>query len=425
MSFRFVHTADVHLDSPLRSLALRNPDLAALISNATRRTFVAIIDLCLSEQVDALLIAGDLYDGDQTSMKTARFLAEQLRRLEAAGIKTFIIRGNHDALSKITKELVLPGTVKVFGGRAETVVVRDEPGYVPVAIHGLSFAQPRAPEGLLPRFKQPVAGALNIGLMHTSLGGAPGHDVYAPCSPTELDQAGFHYWALGHIHKRSVTGAKGSIVMPGIPQGRDINEDGPKSVSLVVISNDGNVEVEERVLAVTQFERVAVDATDAEDWTDLIGRIARALDRARAAAVAEHLVVRLRITGGTPLAWQIRRDVDLLKAEAEMRASILGNTWIEKLEITCAALMPAPAPSLQDPLSELRGLVVSEILPGPAFSRAMAAIADELRTQLPPECRAIFGQDEASSTDLISRLAEEGAQDVLARLHAGNSGEDR
>ncbi len=101
--FRFVHAADVHLDSPLRSLALRDPALGNLIGNATRQAFVRIIDLCLDEQVDALLLVGDLYDGDQTSMKTARFLAEQLRRLHEAGIRVFVIRGNHDALSRITK----------------------------------------------------------------------------------------------------------------------------------------------------------------------------------------------------------------------------------------------------------------------------------------------------------------------------------
>ena len=117
MPFRFVHTADIHLDSPLRSLALRNPELADLIGTATRLAFVNVIDLCLEEQVDALMIAGDLYDGDQTSMKTAGFLAAQIKRLDEAGIQTFIIRGNHDALSKITKELVLPHSVKVFGGR--------------------------------------------------------------------------------------------------------------------------------------------------------------------------------------------------------------------------------------------------------------------------------------------------------------------
>jgi len=117
MAFRFVHTADIHLDSPLRSLSLRNRELAELIGDSTRQALVAIVDLCLAEQVDALVIAGDLYDGEQTSMKTARFLAAQMQRLGQAGIAVYTIRGNHDALSRITQELILPPTVKVYSGR--------------------------------------------------------------------------------------------------------------------------------------------------------------------------------------------------------------------------------------------------------------------------------------------------------------------
>lgn len=188
MAYRFVHAADVYLDSPLRSLALRDPNIAELIGNATRRAFVRIIDLCLEEQVDALLLAGDLYDGDQTSMKTARFLAEQFRRLHEAGIRIFIIRGNHDAISKITKELVLPDSVKVFGGRAEAIEIDHANGSFPIVIHGLSFAQPHAPESLLSRYKPLSEGSINIGLLHTSLAGAAGHDLYSPCSLADVDR---------------------------------------------------------------------------------------------------------------------------------------------------------------------------------------------------------------------------------------------
>lgn len=81
----------------LRTLALRNPDLAELVGDASRQAFVATVDLCLAEHVDALVIAGDLYDGDQTSMKTVRFLGSQMARLHQAGISVFKVRGNHDA----------------------------------------------------------------------------------------------------------------------------------------------------------------------------------------------------------------------------------------------------------------------------------------------------------------------------------------
>jgi DNA repair protein SbcD/Mre11 len=279
--YRFIHAADIHLDSPLLSLALRSPELAELIGNATRRAFVNVVDLCLAEGVDGLILAGDLYDGEQTSMKTARFLAEQIRRLDEAGIKVFIIRGNHDALSKITKELTFPEGVKVFGGKADTVTF-DHAGGLAIAIHGMSFAQPHAPESLLGKYKAPVEGAVNIGLMHTSLGGAPGHDPYAPCSIADLGASGVRYWALGHIHKRALTDGNCVVVMPGMPQGRDVGEAGAKSVTLVTISDDQSIRLEERFTCVAQFERVDVNLDGITDWSPLsicrcnFGRFSRA-----------------------------------------------------------------------------------------------------------------------------------------------------
>ena len=121
MTFRFIHTADVHLDSPLLSLALKEPKAAELIAIATRQTFAKTVDLCLDEGVDAFLISGDLYDGNLRSMKTAAFFTSEMRRLTAAGVKVFLVRGNHDAESVITKHLDLPDGVHVFSKTGEAV----------------------------------------------------------------------------------------------------------------------------------------------------------------------------------------------------------------------------------------------------------------------------------------------------------------
>ncbi len=417
-AYRFVHAADIHLDSPLRSLALRDPDLASLIGNATRRAFVRVVDLCLDEQVDALLLAGDLYDGDQTSMKTARFLAEQLRRLSEAGIRTFIIRGNHDASSRITKELIFPDSVKVFGGRAEAVTVERETGDFPVVIHGLSFTHPQAPESLTGKYKAPVQDAVNIGLMHTSLGGAPGHDVYAPCSLADLQRTGFQYWALGHVHQRMVAEGPCTVVMPGIPQGRDVNEAGAKSATLVTIRDDRTLQAEERFTSLAQFERVNIDVTGCEDWRDLAGRISYSLELARRGIPSDHLVARLHLSGTTPLAWRIRRDIDLLTAESQDRASVIGACWVEKLETSCQPPRPVTAEEPSDPLLELRRLIVGEVLDSNAFQTELSTAADELRKKLPAECRDIFGSDEAAFRENLALLARDGMEDALARLHA-------
>ena len=417
MAYRFVHTADIHLDSPLRSLALRDPDLAELIGNASRHAFRNIIDLCIDEQVDALLLAGDLYDGNQTSMKTARFLATQVQKLHEARIRVFIIRGNHDALSRITRELVYPETVKVFGGRAEAVAIDRPSNEIPVVVHGLSFAEPRAPESLIHKYKPSVEGAVNIGMMHTSLAGASGHDPYAPCSLDDLRAKDFQYWALGHIHKRSVMEGDCAIVMPGTPQGRDINESGIKSVSLVTVSNDGSIQIKERITSVAQFERIQVDVTGIDDWRDIVKALGQELERERNRTSVEHLIVRLSVIGETSLAWHIRRDRDLLKTEADNHAASIGSCWVEKLEIDCR-VSGIEKETRGDPVAELRHLITSNVAQSESYRQEATRIAEELINQLPPECRNFLGSDENAFRQVLDTLVAEGADDVIASLYA-------
>lgn len=437
MAFRFIHTADIHLDSPLRSLALRHQELADLIANATRKTFMRIVDLCIDEQVDALLVAGDLYDGDQTSMKTARFFASEMRRLSEAGIAVFIIRGNHDAESKVTRELTLPDNVHVFGHKAGSVefsaahfgftASATETEDMPVVLHGVSFKQPHAPESLLPEYPAPVADAFNIGLLHTSLDGAVGHDPYAPCTRNDLQTHGFDYWALGHIHKRLVfQQGDCTIVMPGIPQGRDIGEAGVKTVSLVTLGPGRKIEVEEKCVSVAQFEWVSVSLTGVDDWSGVIDRTLIAIDKVNATCGAEQLVARVSLTGKTELLWQLQRDHDLLLHELRSRLSDEGGRWIEKLVVDCdlpdrvasSANGHAKSSGSQNPLFDLRQLMHEEIKNSSHFhSQAQSTVMDFCK-QLPAELRAEFGNTAEEIMTTALQLANSGTTHVIAHLHA-------
>jgi DNA repair exonuclease SbcCD nuclease subunit len=399
---------------------MRNGELADLIGNATREALVSIVDLCLEERVDALIIAGDLYDGDQTSMKTARFLAGQLQRLHGANIETYLIRGNHDALSRITQELILPPSVKLFSGRAETVELNR--GNLNVAIHGLSFAKPHAPESLLPKYRPPVPDAANIGIMHTSLAGAQGHDLYAPCNVSDLHGWGYDYWALGHVHLRTKHHGDRAVVMPGMPQGRDINEAGAKTVSLVTINDDHSITVEERLTSIAQFERIAVDLTPAATWREAVDLIEKEIAKARGTTRSQHLVGRLRLNGMTPVTWQLRRDRDLLLAEVEHRAEMIGKTWIEKIEIF--AQMPA-APSAGgptvDPVLELGSLMRGDIVRQHGVRKLVRDIVTELRDDLPVDLRAFAGDDEAALEAFIDQVLTDGSDEILARLTSASA----
>lgn len=411
MAFRFVHTADIHLDSPLRSLAMRNPELAEIVGDASRQAFISIVDLCLSERVDALVIAGDLYDGDQTSMKTARFLATQMARLHEADIKVLKIRGNHDSLSRISKQLIFPDTVTIFGGRPSTVV-HGATG-LEVAFHGLSFSHSKAPESLLTKYASPTAGAVNVGIMHTSLAGSPGHDVYAPCSIADLHGHGFDYWALGHIHSRTVHAGARTVVMPGMPQGRDINEGGEKSVTLVTVRDDHSIEIEHRATSIARFERANFDIGDALEWSDIVRSIRARMEELRSAFEAPHLVLRLTVTGSSPLAWQVIRDQDLLRTEAEQAAAQTGSVWIEKLELNVAPTIDGAGGA--DPVLELIETMRSSGQTE-SFRSQARDIIDRIIDELPPEARDFAGTDEVTANHFLERTISEGADLVAARL---------
>ncbi|WP_395446314.1 exonuclease SbcCD subunit D (plasmid) [Aminobacter sp. UC22_36] len=418
MAFRFVHTADVHLDSPLRSLALRNAELAELVGDASRQAFTAIIDLCISEQVDALVIAGDLYDGDQTSMKTARFLASQMMRLHQAGIMVYKIRGNHDALSRISKQLTFPETVTIFGGRPQTVL--QTAGGLDVAFHGLSFASPKASESLLPKYAAARESVVNIGIMHTSLAGSPGHDVYAPCSVADLQRHGFDYWALGHVHLRKAYSGAAAVVMPGIPQGRDIGEAGEKSVTLVTVRDDRSIEIEARAVSIAQFERVNVDLTGTVEWAEAVGRIRIALEEVRATVRSRNAVIRLRLVGTSPLSWSVLRDRDLLLAEAKQLGEHVGDTWVEKLEIDLLDHGSQSSEGAADPIFELAETMRADTR-SQAFREEARALVMRTLTDLPPEARDFAGKDEAGLEEFLDLVLAGGAELVTARLKAGGA----
>src|ERR1035437_681022 len=116
---KFLHAADIHLDSLLAGLRPRADLPDEVIRHCTRRAFAAMIDLARAEDVAFVVIAGDLYDGDWKDFSTGLFFAEQMRRLARP---CFLLRGNHDARSLITRSLRPPENVTEFSSRTcETI----------------------------------------------------------------------------------------------------------------------------------------------------------------------------------------------------------------------------------------------------------------------------------------------------------------
>ncbi len=416
--FRFVHTSDLHLDSPLRSLALRDQELKKQVGIATRETFANIVNLCIEEKVDALLIAGDLYDSDQTSMHTARFLANQMEKLHREGIKVFIIKGNHDAGSVITGQLIFPVSVKIFTTKAETVKITKD--NLTIAVHGVSFPNRPVPESLLPKYPFPNHDEFNIGILHTSLGGSEGHDTYAPSTLNELQQVGYDYWALGHIHKPSCTQGKTTIVMPGIPQGRNIREAGEKTVTLVSVDETGIKELTHISLSVLQFERVEIDVSDMTDWTELVKTIHNKIQNITQTLSHKIFVLRLNLKGATELNWRIRRDTDILLEEA--RRIVDGNHefWIEKIEFN--TLERVKQLNNQGYKGALANLTSLEDKDSPhSVLRDINDYTETILKALPPPAKKILGDSEEERNETVQELLKEGISDTLVYLRSQDS----
>ncbi|WBU56552.1 metallophosphoesterase family protein [Paracoccus sediminicola] len=405
---KILHTADIHLDSPLTSLALRDEQLRANIQSATRSAFVRIIDTALSEDVAALLISGDLYDGAQRSAKTAAFLTAQLERLQVAGIPVFYIKGNHDAENPITGEVTLPDNVHVFDGRGGKVQLAD----TDIWIHGVSFSGKHAPDSLLNKFAAPVSGAVNIAILHTSLGGAVGHDNYAPCSVAELAAMGFDYWALGHVHKRQVHSEAPWVVMPGIPQGRDIGEAGRKSATLLSIDEE-EITVTEIPTSVVLFLSHAVDLSGAESDDDIRQKIRADLhEMTSELGRAERTILRLSLAGHTTRHWHVLRDRDVWFETVTQIAEETGRLWVEKLSFALEAPRVASDKSATEELGQLMAKIAAE----DGFVAQAQAEVEEVLSQLPSACRTALLSDPAALATLTDELAKAGSEHLFASM---------
>ncbi|TJZ90929.1 DNA repair exonuclease [Paracoccus gahaiensis] len=404
---KILHTADIHLDSPLRSLALRNPELREAVVAATRASFTRLVDLAIAEDVAALLIAGDLFDGRERSARTGAFLMGELDRLGEAGIRVFYTKGNHDAENPITGTLDLPAHVHVFDARGGREHLRDD-----VWIHGVSFADRHAPDSLLPRFKAPVRNAVNIAMLHSSLGGAAGHDVYAPCTVADLAGLGFDYWALGHVHKRQIHSEAPWVVMPGIPQGRDIGEAGSKSVTLLTLDR-GRIEVSERRTSVVDFVQSALDVTEADSDEALRLMLRQHLAGLRQDIAAPTGVIRLSLTGRPDRHWQILRDHDVWSEQADDLARAAGDLWIDKLLLDLAP--PDAGTGAAGAADELAAMM-TQIRSEPGFAATARDEVDAVLQDLPPGLRDRLMPGEAARDALADGLARAGANLVLARM---------
>jgi DNA repair exonuclease SbcCD nuclease subunit len=400
-SFRFLHAADIHLDSPLIGLASVEGRVADRIRTAPRAAFEALVERAIEDEVDFLVIAGDLYDGTWRDYKTGLFFAEQMGRLNQARVPVYVLHGNHDAESQITKPLSLPDNVSVFGTRkAQTFRIEE----LNVVLHGQSFPEKAVLDNLVPDYPTPVEGAFNIGVLHTALGGMGDHANYAPCSLPELVAKGYDYWALGHVHQGQMLNERPHVVFPGNLQGRHVREAGPKGACLVTVEAGEVVEVAALIFDVVRWAVLDVDVAAAGSTVDIVDLMRQALAQGVAGADGRLLSARIVLQGPTELHSQVVTDVENLTAEARAAALGLGDevAWVERVVVRTKPVADAAAlAAREDTLGDLQRMLKE-------------AVADE----------ELLGQLKADIGELIGKLPHklrDGCEDeVLGAAVAGD-----
>ena len=326
--FRFIHAADIHLDSPLRGLETHEDAPVDEIRGASRRAFENLIDVAIEEEVAFILIAGDLYDGDWKDYNTGLFFISQMGRLGKAGIKAFIVSGNHDAANQITKTMPLPDNVKLFSHKKPTSEKLDD---LDVIIHGQSYASRAVTENLVTQFPQHDPNYFNIGLLHTSLNGREGHEDYAPCTLDDLKSKGYDYWALGHIHKREVVSEDPLIIFPGNIQGKHIKETGAKGATLVTVEDKVITEIEELELDVLRWAICQVDLSECESTDKVYDVVRQAFEEKLDLANDKTLALRLVLTGKCEFHGKMFNRQEQWSEEFKAIAAGIGNIWLEKV----------------------------------------------------------------------------------------------
>ena len=381
---RFVHAADLHIDSPLLGLEKYEGAPLDQIRRATRRAAENLTQLCLDEQVDLLVLAGDLYDDDWRDYSTGLFFQAQMARLKEAGIRVAWIRGNHDAASKITRYLRPPDNVHELSSKRPETLVFEELG---VALHGMGYPSPAVERDLVASYPSPHANLFNLGLLHTAVDGRPGHARYAPCSLPSLVNKGYDYWALGHVHTREVLHQDPWVVFPGNLQGRHMRETGPKGATLVQTEGCRVTSVEHRVLDVVRWTKCRVDVGDARDLDGVLALVGAALRQAASKADERLLAARVELVGTTACHASLVTQHEHLLGEVRSLALEIGayGAWIERLVVGTHATYDRDALCQRDDaLGELLAAFRALEQDDEALSELSQCLA-EVRQKLPQE----------------------------------------
>ncbi len=280
-SIKFIHAADLHLDSPFVGLKHLPPELLEKMRESTFLAFSRLVTFAINKRVDFILLSGDLYDEEDRSLKAQLKLKKEFERLANANIEVYVIHGNHDHMGGNWIELSWPENIHIFSSEQVEMKIFEKNEQPLAYIYGYSYPSRSVRENITAKYqKVDNSSVYHIGMLHGSIEGNDEHDVYCPFKLTELIEKKFDYWALGHIHKRQLLHEDPVIAYPGNIQGRHRKEAGEKGFYFVDMKEDAPnltfVSVEEVI-----WDKIQISIDTLTTMTDLLHECRLSIEQLR------------------------------------------------------------------------------------------------------------------------------------------------
>ncbi len=330
---RFVHASDLHLDASFGGVDATLDTVAAAFSRSTLEALDRVVALCIDREVDFLVIAGDLYNSADRSLRGELAFQRAMRKLADCGIAAFVVQGNHDPADGWTAGLDLPDSVVVFSSHEveRREFVRD--GKVVCAVYGRSFPTRQVTENLAQDYRRRKDDPLAVAVLHTNVGQLSAWDNYAPSTVDDLRAAGMDYWALGHIHAPGRVADNPVAVYSGSTQGLNPTEEGPRGCFFVELDANGSREQFVETASI-RWQTVEIDATGLSDLEGVRSAVAASCQSAREESGGRPVVVRMELAGRSPVHSDLGRPgvlADLVTDIRDEQLAIEPWIWVDRL----------------------------------------------------------------------------------------------
>lgn len=341
-NFRFIHAADLHLDAPFRGLSVDSPELGEQLRQSTFKAFENLVDLCLQSQIDFLLIAGDVYNQKDRSLRAQLRFRDGLARLTDQGIAVYVVHGNHDPLGTVARGINWPKNVYFFESDDPDYFTFSRDGQPLALIHGASHIKAKETRNLARKFSSNPEDIFQIGLLHCNISRNTGHEPYAPCELDDLLSRGIDYWALGHVHQSGILSRDPYIVYCGNIQGLDITEAERKGCFLADVDSAGQIELGFHDLDVVRWHELEVDIEGLTGLDQLEELVSNKIKEIQDKNGQKTLICRVRIKGRGALHEYLKDEQgqdDFLQLLRENFYALEPLVWIKDLEVQSAPHM--------------------------------------------------------------------------------------